>query len=156
MGAGAVPVLVDPELPGVKGGPPLGIGGCHFGKEKSGNQPEMADKTIALGPGFTAGKDVDLVIETQRGHNLGRIIGNGQASPNTGTPGMIAGYGKERVIHSPATGILLGRVRIGDRVEKGQAMAVIVTRAGGGAGKGQPDSIVRGTYKRRDPREKGA
>ena len=66
----------------------------------------MADKTIGLGPGFAAGEDVDLVIETMRGHNLGRIISRGTALPNTGTPGLIGGAGKERVIHSPAMGIL--------------------------------------------------
>lgn len=54
----------------------------------------MADKTIALGPGFSAGVDVDIVVETQRGHNLGRIIEKGPATPNTGTPGIIGGYGK--------------------------------------------------------------
>ena len=124
-------------------------------KKNLGTSREMADKTIALGPGFTAGKDVDLVIETQRGHNLGRIIGNGQASPNTGTPGMIAGYGKERVIHSPATGILLGRVRIGDRVEKGQAMAVIVTGQGEVPVKASLTGIVRGLIKEGIPVRKG-
>ena len=91
---------------------------------------EEADKTIALGPGFSAGKDVDLVVETQRGHNLGRIIKEGPAAPNTGTPGIIGGYGKERVIHSPAEGKLYGRVKIGDKVEKGQTIAVICTENG--------------------------
>ena len=90
----------------------------------------MADKTIALGPGFRAGVDVDLVVETQRGHNLGRIIEKGPATPNTGTPGIIGGYGKERVIHSPAEGKLYGRVKIGDKVEKGQTIAVICTENG--------------------------
>ena len=87
-------------------------------------------KTIALGPGFSAGVDVDLVVETQRGHNLGRIIEKGPATPNTGTPGIIGGYGKERVIHSPAEGKLYGRVKIGDKVEKGQTIAVICTENG--------------------------
>lgn len=90
----------------------------------------MADKTIALGPGFSAGVDVDIVVETQRGHNLGRIIEKGPATPNTGTPGIIGGYGKERVIHSPAEGKLYGRVKIGDKVEKGQTIAVICTENG--------------------------
>lgn len=60
----------------------------------------MAPITIALGPGFTAGKDVDVVVETMRGHRLGRIMKEGNAIPNTGIPGVIKGFGKERVIHS--------------------------------------------------------
>ena len=58
----------------------------------------MAPITIALGPGFMAGKDVDVVIETMRGHKLGRTIYQGAALKNTGVPGVIKGYGKERVI----------------------------------------------------------
>ena len=99
-------------------------------KKNLGTNRQMADKTIALGPGFSAGVDVDLVVETQRGHNLGRIIEKGPATPNTGTPGIIGGYGKERVIHSPAEGKLYGRVKIGDKVEKGQTIAVICTENG--------------------------
>ena len=77
--------------------------------------------TIALGPGFTAGVDVDLVIETMRGHSLGRIIREGMAMPNTGVPGVIAGYGKERVVHAPVEGNLHIFHDIGDSVEKGEA-----------------------------------
>ena len=78
-------------------------------KKNLGTTRDMSDKTIGLGPGFTAGQDVDLVIETMRGHNLGRIIGNGSAAPNTGIPGVIGGYGAERVIHAPAKGFSLAR-----------------------------------------------
>ena len=84
---------------------------------------DMASLTVALGPGFEAGKDVDFVIETQRGHNLGRVIRKGSATPNTGIPGVIAGYGKERVIHSPAAGIMHNLSQIGDIVEKDQILA---------------------------------
>ena len=85
----------------------------------------MAPLTVALGPGFAAGKDVDFVIETQRGHNLGRVICNGSAAPNTGIPGVIGGYGKERVIHSPAAGIMRDKSEIGDIVEKDQVIAMV-------------------------------
>ena len=152
---GDVPLMVDPDCQVLKEVRPWALVDAILAKKNLGTSREMADKTIALGPGFTAGKDVDLVIETQRGHNLGRIIGNGQASPNTGTPGIIAGYGKERVIHSPATGILLGRVRIGDRVEKGQAMAVIVTGQGEVPVKASLTGIVRGLIKEGIPVRKG-
>ena len=63
-------------------------------------QRGYAPLTIALGPGFTAGQDVDVVVETKRGHRLGRIIREGSAIPDTGIPGIIGGYGKERVIHA--------------------------------------------------------
>lgn len=94
-------------------------------KKNLGTNRNMADKTVALGPGFEAGVDVDLVIETKRGHNLGRIIEKGSAQPNTGIPGVIGGYGKERVIHSPAVGILKNIRTIGDSVEKGEEIARI-------------------------------
>ncbi len=55
---------------------------------------DMAPITIALGPGFTAGEDVDVVIETMRGHRLGRIIKEGSAIPNTGIPGSDQGLWK--------------------------------------------------------------
>ena len=80
----------------------------------------MADLTIALERGFSAGEDVDYVVETMRGHNLGRIIREGSALPNTGIPGVIAGYGKERVIHAPAGGVIRCQSRIADIVEKDQ------------------------------------
>ena len=92
-------------------------------KKNLGTNLEMADTVIALGPGFTAGKDAHLVIETMRGHNLGRILTEGTARPNTGVPGVIAGFGKERVIHSPADGRMVNCSRIGDLVEKGQIIA---------------------------------
>lgn len=99
-------------------------------KKNLGTRKDMADLTIALGPGFCAGSDVDYVIETMRGHNLGRIISEGYALPNTGTPGVIAGYGKERVIHAPADGVLKNRNGIGDIVEKDEPIAVIDTGTG--------------------------
>lgn len=68
-------------------------------------QKEMAPLVIGVGPGFTAGVDVDLVIESMRGHNLARILEEGSALPNTGIPGNIGGFTKERVIHAPTEGI---------------------------------------------------
>ena len=85
----------------------------------------MAPLVIGLGPGFTAKKDVDIVIETMRGHQLGKIITEGSAQPNTGIPGVIAGFGKERVIHAPAAGILTSVAKISDVVSKGQTIAYI-------------------------------
>ena len=115
----------------------------------------MADKTIGLGPGFTAGQDVDLVIETMRGHNLGRIIGNGTAEPNTGIPGVIGGFGAERVIHSPARGIFFGKALIGDMVEKGQRIGTIVTGQGEVSVEASLTGLLRGIIKDGYPVVKG-
>ena len=94
-------------------------------KKNIGTNKNMAPITIALGPGFYAGKDVDAVIETKRGHNLGRIIYEGYAAKNTGIPGDIKGYSKERVIHSPTEGVINNISHIADYVEKGQIIAKV-------------------------------
>lgn len=77
---------------------------------------------IALGPGFTAGIDCHAVVETNRGHRLGRVIWHGTAEPNSGTPGIVGGKGRERVLRAPADGIARWRVDIGDRVREGEIL----------------------------------
>lgn len=125
-----VPVLVDPEGESIRLLKPKVVVDAILAKKNLGTKKDMAPLTIGLGPGFTAGEDVDVVIETKRGHNLGRIIRQGSAYPNTGIPGIIGGYGAERVIHAPAAGILKNRSKIGDIVEAGQVLAVIEGEAG--------------------------
>ena len=93
MEQGAVPVMIDENCGVLEKVRPWALVDAILAKKNLGTTRDMADKTIGLGPGFTAGQDVDLVIETMRGHNLGRIIGNGSAAPNTGVPGVIGGYG---------------------------------------------------------------
>lgn len=95
-------------------------------KKNLGTTKDMAPLVIALGPGFTAGRDCDVVIETMRGHSLGRAITEGEALHNTGTPGLIAGHAQDRVIHSPAAGIVKTCAAIGDIVEEGQPIASIM------------------------------
>ncbi len=80
---------------------------------------------IALGPGFCASRDCHAVIETQRGHNLGRVIRSGSAAPNTGIPGIIAGYGAERVLRAPADGLFMPKKSIGDIVKAGDCVAEV-------------------------------
>lgn len=122
---GKVPVLVDPKGESIASMQPKVVVDAILAKRNLGTNKNMAPLTIALGPGFEAGVDVDVVIETKRGHNLGRVIREGSAYPNTGIPGIIGGYGAERVIHAPAEGILKNKSKIGDIVEKGQVIAVI-------------------------------
>ena len=123
-----IPLLVDPEGKAIQKLRPWAVVDAILAKKNLGTTRRMAGHTVALGPGFTAGRDVDVVIETRRGHQLGRIIRKGAAMPNTGVPGIIAGYGKERVIHSESSGFVYGLVSIGDSVKKGQPMAVLTEK----------------------------
>lgn len=120
-----IPLLVDPEGASIAVLKPWAVVDAILAKKNLGTNRRMARHTVALGPGFTAGVDVDAVIETKRGHQLGRIIWQGTAIANTGIPGLIAGYGRERVIHSQQAGFVYGLVHIGDKVKKGQPMAVL-------------------------------
>jgi hypothetical protein len=115
-------------------------------------EPDMAEITFGV---VTEGdnaadaqekntKDVDAVIETKRGHNLGRVLWTGNAAPNTGIPGIIGGYGKERVIHCPATGILRNIKKITDTVSKGDTIALVETADGSVPVKATLDDILRG------------
>ena len=126
---GEVPILIDPKGKSIAELKPWAVVDAILAKKNIGTTRTMAPHTIALGPGFTAGVDVDVVIETQRGHNLGRLIYQGEAAPNTGIPGMIAGFGKERVIHSPAAGYFYGLTAIGAMVEKEKPIGVITKEA---------------------------
>jgi xanthine dehydrogenase accessory factor len=87
---------------------------------------EQAPLVIGMGPGFTAGVDCHAVIETMRGHTLGRVIWKGSALPNTGTPGIIAGKGAERVLRAPAEGKVNWKVEIGDLVDAAQVIGDVV------------------------------
>ena len=153
--AAAMPVMIDERCDILKRVRPWALVDAILAKKNLGTTRDMADKTIGLGPGFTAGEDVDLVIETMRGHDLGRILSKGCALPNTGVPGRIGGFDKERVIHSPAQGILFGTVRIGDRVEKGQPIAIIVTGQGEVTVEASLTGLVRGLIRDGYPVTKG-
>lgn len=112
-------------------------------KKNLGTQINDAPIVIALGPGFTAGEDVDAVIETNRGHNLGKIILNGEAAPNTHVPGDIKGYTTQRVLRSPCEGIVKSQTEIGTMVKKGD----IICNVNGVAVHAEIDGIVRGLIK---------
>lgn len=122
---GKVPLLVDPAGDSIRQLKPEAVVDAILAKKNLGTTMDMAELTIALGPGFEAGKDVHYVIETMRGHNLGRIIPQGCAAPNTGIPGIIGGYGAERVIHSPAAGTFRQMREIGDTVQAGETIGTV-------------------------------
>lgn len=120
-----LPVMIDSRGKVIERLKPLAVVDGILAKQNFGTKRSMAPITIALGPGFSAPEDVDIVIETMRGHNLGRIIEEGRASENTGVPGIIAGFGIERVIYSDYSGVIINIEKIGNVVEKGDVIAVV-------------------------------
>lgn len=125
LAAGEVPLLVDPAGASIAQLRPAAVIDAILAKRNLGTAIDMAPLTIALGPGFTAGIDVHYVIETMRGHDLGRILETGTALPNTGVPGKVGGYAAERVLHAAQEGVLYNRRAIGDFVQEGETIAVI-------------------------------
>ena len=137
---GNVPVAEDPEgamIPALK---PAAVVDAILAKKNLGTTRDMAPAVIGLGPGFEAGRDVDAVIETNRGHNLGRVILSGPAEPNTGVPGVIGGEGEKRVVRAPAAGAVEARKAIGDTVRKGDLLALV----GGVEVRSELDGVLRG------------
>ena len=125
LGEGAIPVLVDPQAEAVRILRPLALVDAIMAKRNTGTRITDAPIVIGLGPGFTAGVDVHAVIETKRGHDLGRVILEGRAAPDTGVPGAIGGVTAERVLRAPCDGIFRGLRAIGQRVEEGEAVACV-------------------------------
>ena len=150
-----VPVLVDPAGLSIAALRPAVVVDAILAKKNLGTTKEMAPLVIALEPGFTAGEDVDVVIETKRGHNLGRVIRSGSAVPNTGIPGIIGGYGKERVMHAQAEGILRNAASIGDIVEARAVIAEIETENGTVPVEASLSGLLRGLIRDGYPVTKG-
>lgn len=122
---GKVPILVDEGGLAIEEQKPSILIDGILAKKNMGTTRTMADFTIGIGPGFVAGKDVDVVIETMRGHHLGRILWEGSAMENTGIPGDILGFTKERVIRAQRKGWLVPQKEIGELVTKGEEIARI-------------------------------
>jgi xanthine dehydrogenase accessory factor len=120
-----IPILIDPDAKVKDLLKPDVLIDATLAKKNLGTKITDALLVVGLGPGFSAGKDVHLVIETNRGHNLGRIIANGEAEPNTGIPGSIAGYTEERVIRAPRAGNFKALKKIGDGVRANEKVGMI-------------------------------
>nr|WP_300094476.1 selenium-dependent molybdenum cofactor biosynthesis protein YqeB [Sedimentibacter sp.] len=135
-----IPIAVDPEGHYIKELKPDVVVDSIIAKKNTGMRMERATITVAVGPGFCAGKDVDAVIESNRGHNLGRIIFEGEADPNTKTPGNIDGFTWERVIYSPCKGTFRTTHNIGDIIKCGETVATV----DGKEVKAKIDGILRG------------
>ena len=120
-----IPVLIDEKGRYISILKPFILIDAILAKKNLGTHINMAPITIGIGPGFFAGKDVHAVIETKRGHHLGEVIYSGEAIKNSGIPGNIGGFTKERVIHSEWEGNIRNISKIGDTVRKGETIALI-------------------------------
>jgi len=123
---GKIPLLVDPDGGETKNflKPDIVIDAI-LAKKNLGTQIDDAPLVVGLGPGFSAGKDVHIVIETNRGHNLGKMILHGNAEPDTGIPGEVGGYTVERVLRTMKKGVFRAQKSIGERVSRGSVVAVV-------------------------------
>ncbi len=137
---GHIPLLIDPDLEHLLHINPKVIIEATMAKRNTGVNKSHAPIVIALGPGYKAGEDVHAVIETARGHYLGKVIYSGEALPNTGVPGEVGGYTKERLLRAEANGIFEPRCSIGDSVKAGEVVAF----TGEKPVKAKLDGIIRG------------
>ncbi len=122
---GNIPVMIDPQASILKDLRPLVIVDARMLKQ---DLPSMMDQTsllIGIGPGFEAGKNCHAVIESQRGHHLGRVFWSGRAAENTGIPGSINKYKKDRVLYAPSDGTLNPKAKIGDLIKQGELIASV-------------------------------
>lgn len=122
---GDIAVLIDEECKGVPVLRPDALVDAILAKRNLGTSADMAPAVIGVGPGFTAGEDCHAVVETMRGHTLGRVYYRGSALPNTAVPGLIGGYAGERVLRAPADGVFRQVRDIGELVEAGDAAGYV-------------------------------
>ncbi len=137
---GNIPVLVDPELSSLELLSPDVVVDARMRKKPPREGKELATLVIGLGPGFIAGENCHAAVETNRGHDLGRVLWAGAPQPDSGIPGTVMGFSSERVLRAPADGELLSGAKIGDRVKKGTVIALV----GGQAVMASFDGVLRG------------
>ena len=120
-----IAVLIDSEGNYIDKLNPTILVDAILAKHNLGTRKDQASLVIGLGPGFTAGEDVDVVVETMRGHNLGRLYYQGQAAPDTGVPGKVGGESKRRLLRAPADGKIIPLHKIGDLIKAGEVIAEV-------------------------------
>ncbi len=125
---GIVPVLADPEAHCIEELAPEVVVDAILAKRNLGTTKDMAPVVVACGPGFEAGYDCDAVVETMRGHYLGRVWYTGKPIPNTNIPGLIGGYAGERVMRAPADGTFEDVAEIGQKVHAGDVCGTVAGR----------------------------
>ena len=122
---GVLPVLADPECACRAALAPDALVDAILAKRNLGTRITDAPIVVGVGPGFTAGEDCHAVVETMRGHTLGRVVYTGSALPNTNIPGLIGGFAGERVLRAPCDGVFTAVHRIGDIVEEGETIGYV-------------------------------
>jgi xanthine dehydrogenase accessory factor len=142
--AGPVPLLEDPRCAVLSQVRPLALVDAIIAKRNLGTRIGMAEVVVALGPGFEAGVDADAVVETNRGHELGRVLTRGWAEPDTGIPGLVRGAGRERVLHAPVAGVVENLRRIGELVRAGEPVLALAGADGRVPLTAGVDGILRG------------
>jgi xanthine dehydrogenase accessory factor len=125
--ADQIPVVVDPDRTAAAQLHPIAVIDAIMAKHNTGTQLTDAPIVVALGPGFTAGVDCHAVIETQRGHHLGRVYYQGSAAANTGVPGNLGGQDAQRAVRAPVAGIFYAQRKIGDHVKTGDVIGRVIT-----------------------------
>jgi xanthine dehydrogenase accessory factor len=120
-----IPVLVDPNAESRHELQPHVLVDAILAKKNMGTRMNHAPLVIALGPGFNAGKDAHYVVETNRGHRLGRLLASGSAEPNTAVPGPVLGVTEKRVLRAPADGLLESTKKIGELLHKGEVVGKV-------------------------------
>ena len=148
---GVIPVLADPRGDCVRVLRPAAVVDAILAKKNLGTKRDDAPVVVGVGPGFTAGEDCHAVVETMRGHYLGRVLYQGSAQPNTGIPGLIGGFAGERVLRAPADGVFRMLLDIGAEVRAGDVAAEVA---------GVPmvctlDGVLRGILPEGTPVRKG-
>jgi xanthine dehydrogenase accessory factor len=141
--AGNIPVLVDPDLACLKMVQPDVVVDARMRKKPPSEGKELATLVVGLGPGFIAGENCHAVVETNRGHNLGRVIWAGPAQEDTGIPGEVAGVSTLRILRAPEDGKLVTGAKIGDPVKKDTVIALV----GNQAVLAPIDGVIRGLIK---------
>lgn len=127
--AGHIPVLVDPDLASLNEVRPDVVVDARMRKKPPTEGKEVATLVVGLGPGFIAGENCHAVVETNRGHNLGRVIWVGPPQEDTGIPGEVLGFALERVLWAPEDGKLVSGAQIGDEVKNGTVIALVGSQA---------------------------
>lgn len=120
-----VAIIVDPSGEVILNLKPMAVVDAIIAKRNTGLKIDIAPIVIAIGPGFSAGLDCHAVIESSRGHNLGRVIYEGGAKENTGIPGIVSGFTTERILRAPTSGFINTKFKIGDIVNKNDIVAKV-------------------------------
>ncbi len=122
---GRIAVIVDPEARVLREFKPDVVVDAIMAKRNTGTKKDEASLVIGVGPGFSAPDVVHAAVESNRGHNLGRVFYEGATEPHTGIPGSVMGYTTERVLRSPHAGLIRHVKKIGDYVEKGETIMFV-------------------------------